>query len=196
LFLWEIGSMQGYTIHAIALLVLLYGLISFHRKRKQKTNLNGVIDIFILNTVVILLIFITGGLYSPLFFLLYFLTFGITFILEPLTVFVFIIGVIALFLPETLKNNAIESYVRLGSLLLICPLGYYFGISFKERNEKQEHLEEMGERAKEAANTIAKDVDEVIKKEEKHINNEEIEKFNEILEETEDLRGESKENEK
>lgn len=156
-------------------------------------DLNGYLDILILNNVVILLVMTTGGLYSPFFFLLYFLAFGITFVFHPLTVFIFILGTMALFLPDTFKNNATESYIRLGSLFLICPLAFYFGQSYKERNEQEEHLEEMAERAKEAANTIAKDVETVIKKEEKHLENDEVEKLNEILVETEDLRGESKE---
>lgn len=193
LFLWEITGYTSYNIQAIALLVLTYGLLSFYRKniKKAKITVNGYSDILILNTVIILLILSTNGLYSPLFFLLYFLSFGITFVFEPLTVFIFILGLILLFLPETFKNNAIESYIRIGSLLLICPLAFYFGQSYKERTEQQEHLEEMAERAKDAADTIAKDVDEVIKKDEKHMDDDELEKLNEILEETEDLRGEA-----
>lgn len=153
---------------------------------------NGTLDIFILNCVIILLIFASGALYSPFYFLIYFLAFGITFIFEPATVFIFALGAIFIFLPQALKNGSIESFVKLGSILIICPLAFFFGQSYKDREKEQADLEEMAERAKEAADTIAHDVEGIVKKDKKKMDRTDFEKLNEILEETEDLRSETK----
>lgn len=193
-FVWEQTGLDTYTIQAVAALVAIYLLLSFIRRKKhQDGNFGGVADIFILNTAIFLLIYTTGNIYSPLYFLLYFLGFGITFIFEPATVFLFTIGAVLIFLPEALKNNSIESYIRIGSLLLISPLAFFFGQEYRDRDRQEAAIEAMAERTKDAADTIAKDVDTVMKEEKSSLKPKAIEKLDEILEESEDLRQESKE---
>lgn len=191
-FIWEQTGLDAYTIQAVAALVLAYLLLSFFRRRKrQDSNFGGVADIFILNTAIFLLIYTTGNLYSPLYFLLYFLGFGITFIFEPATVFLFTIGAGLIFLPEAMKNGAIESFILLGSLLLISPLAFFFGQEYRDRDRQEEAITEMAEREKEAADTIAEDVEAVIKKE-TNLKPEAVEKLDDILEQADDLRSEAK----
>lgn len=194
-FIWAISPLESYTVQALAGLVLAYFAISFvRRKRNPKAErFSSASDIFILNTAIILLITITGNLYSPLFFLLYFLGFGITFIFEPVTVFVFTVGVILVFLPEALKNGSIESYIRIGSVALISPLAYFFGREYKDRDEEEAEIESMKDRSKEAADTIAKDIQKVLEDEKQELPEKDVEKLNEVLEETEELREEAKE---
>ena len=187
--------MDNYTVQALAGLVLAYFAITFFRKKRnpKAESFSSGSDIFILNTAIILLITITGNLYSPLFFLLYFLGFGITFIFEPVTVFVFAIGVILVFLPEALKNGSIESYIRIGSVALISPLAYFFGREYKDRDEEEAEIESMKDRSQEAANTISQDIKKVLEDEKSTLPEKDVEKLNEVLEETEELREESKE---
>src|ERR1700736_3630951 len=113
-FIWEQSFLSGYTIQGLAILVLLYLLLSFIRRKRNPAAeaFGSASDIFILTAAILLLISITGNLYSPLFFLLYFLGFGITFIFEPISVFIFTIGTVLIFLPQALKNGALESYIR------------------------------------------------------------------------------------
>lgn len=197
-FIWEQSSLVNYTVQGLAILVVLYLVLSVIRKKRnpQTEMFSNTSDIFLLTTSILLLINITGNLYSPLFFLLYFLGFGITFIFEPISVFMFTIGTILIFLPQALKNNSIESYIRLGSVILISPLAYFFGQEYNERMKQEEKTKELDERLKDTANTIAKDIETVLKKEEENIKNDDIEKINDILEETEELREESNEEEK
>lgn len=193
-FVWEQTSLDDYTIQAVALLVVLYLGLSFLRKRRQQeANFGGSLDIFILNTAIFLLIYTTGNIYSPLYFLLYFLGFGITFIFEPATVFLFTIGAVLIFLPEAMKNGAIESYIKLGSLLLISPLAFFFGQEYRDRDRQEATIEDMAERGKDAADTISQDVHEVLTEEKAKLEPKTVEKLNDILEETEDLREETKE---
>jgi len=193
-FIWEQTSLADFTVQALAILILIYILTSFIRRKRNPhaEEFSSSSDIYILNTAVLLIISITGNLYSPLFFLLYFLGFGITFIFEPASVFVFALGCIAVFLPEALKNGSIESFLRLGSILLISPLAYFFGREYQDRDKEEKTIEEMAERSKDAADTISRDVEKVLKEEKKVLKNRDVEKLNEILEETETLREEAK----
>ncbi len=194
IFIWEQTLLADFTIQLLGVLVFLYLLLTIiRRKKKQINNFGGMSDIFLLNTALFLLISLTGNLYSPLFFLLYFLGFGITFIFEPAAVFIFTIGAVCIFLPEILKNLALESFLRIGSLVLIAPLAFFFGASYKDRDKEEAQVDALQERTKDAADTIAKDVETVIKDGKDKLGTKDVEKLNEILEESEQLREESKE---
>lgn len=193
-FVWNVSPASDYTIQGLAGLVVVYGIVTLIRRKKHKAteSFGGSSDIFILNTGIFLLVAATGQIYSPFFFLLYFLGFGITFIFEPATVFIYVIGAILVLLPEALKNGSMESFIRIGSIALISPLAFFFGTSYKDRDKMEEGVEEMAERTKDSADTIAKDVEEVIKDEKANLKPEDVDKLNDILEETEELREESK----
>lgn len=195
-FVWEQTSLAGYTVQFLAILVLAYFIFGYIRKKHNPTSepFGNASDIFILTSAILLIINLTGNLYSPLFFLLYFLGFGITFIFEPVSVFIFTIATVLIFLPQALKNNSLESYIRLGSVVLISPLAYFFGMEFNQRVKLDENLEMKNERVKEVADTIEKDVNEVLDKDKGLIDPIVTEKLNEILDETTELHEEAKQN--
>lgn len=196
IFAWEQSPFTDYTVQILAGMVVLYVGTQFIRRKRspEKAYAGGVPDVFALNTAIFLLIYATGQMASWFFFLLYFLGFGITFIFEPATVFIFALGTIAIFLPEVIKNGgSVGTYIQLGSFILISPLPYFFGKEYRDREEQEEAIENLEERSEEAGKTIAKDVEEVLKSEKKNLKEEDVEKLNEILEETEDLRSEKSE---
>jgi len=183
----------SYNVPLLGFLIFIYVLLSLRNKGKGFLTLGGEgpWGIFILNTVILMLIFSTGMLNSALFFLLYFLMFGISFVFEPLTVFVFVLGILFVFLPEALRNDSTINLIKLGGLTLISPLAFFFGQQYQKNDKQQEKVEALEERTKEAADTIAKDLDAVIKDEKQNLAAKDIERLNEVLEETEDLREES-----
>lgn len=193
-FVWTETSLSDYTLQALAVLVIVYILISVIRKKRnpQSSQFGSSSDIFILIISILLLVNYTGNLYSPLFFLLYFLGFGITFIFEPIAVFVFALGAITVFLPQAFKNGSIESFLRIGSIILIAPLAFFFGQQYKDRDKEEEQMEQMRERSKEAGETIEKDVEEVLENE-KNLKPEDKDKLDEVVNEAEDLREEAEE---
>lgn len=194
IFAWEQSPFTDYTVQVLAVMVVLYVGVQFLRRKKnpEKAYGGGVPDVFALNTAIFLLIYATGQMSSWFFFLLYFLGFGITFIFEPATVFVFALGTIAIFIPEVIKNGgSLGTYIQLGSFILISPLPYFFGREYRDREEQESEIENLEERSQEAGTTIAKDVEEVLENEKKNLKEEDVEKLNEILEETEDLRSET-----
>lgn len=193
-FLWQQTVLSGFTVQALGVLVLLYIILAARKKGQGALTLggDGPWGIFILNTLILLLIFATGSISSPIFFLLYFLGFGIAFVFEPPAIFVFIIGVILIFLPDAITGDVTGNFLRVGSLLLISPLAYFFGREYRRSDKDENDMEALQERAKEAADTISQDLEEVIKDEKENLKEKDIEKLNEILEETEDLRLETK----
>jgi hypothetical protein len=193
-FVWQNTPLSGYTVQALAVLVVIYVVISARRKGQGFLTLggDGPWGIFILNTVILLLIFATGSISSGLFFLLYFLCFGIAFVFEPPAIFVFIVGAILVFLPNALQGDTFGNFLKIGSLLLISPLAYFFGREYRKADIQEGDIEALEERTKEAADTISENVEEVIKDEKASLKEEDVKKLNEILEETEDLREESK----
>lgn len=193
-FLWQTASLTDYTVSFLGILIVLYLVLSSRKRGKGFLSMGGEgpWGIFILNTVILLLIFSTGSLNSPLFFLLYFLGFGIAFVFEPVITFVFVIGAILVFAPDAMKTDTVNNLLKIGSLVLISPLAFFFGREYRANDQKQEEIEALEERSKDAADTISKDVEEVIKDEKANLKSEDVDKLNEVLEETEDLRAESK----
>lgn len=192
IFVWQNTVLSQYTIPALGFLIFIFLLTSARKKSLVNIGGNEPLVIFILNSVIFLFIFSTGGFSSTLFFLLYFLCFGIAFVFRPAAVFVFALGAFLVFLPDAVKENVMENMLKIGSLFLIAPLAYFFGREYRKDEIQQSHIEAMDERTKEAADTISKDVEEVLTSEKDKLKSQDVEKLNEILEETEDLREETK----
>lgn len=128
IFIWDKSPLSGYTIQAILLGIIAYGAVTLLvEKRKKKIHIAGSIGIFVLNTASFLVVFATGGFSSPLFFLLYFVSFGIAFALEPVSVFIFSLGAALVFFPSVMTDNVLANSLRLASLILISPLAFLFG---------------------------------------------------------------------
>ncbi|KKR72308.1 MAG: hypothetical protein A3D82_03770 [Candidatus Levybacteria bacterium RIFCSPHIGHO2_02_FULL_40_29] len=189
-FIWQNSEFSKYSIQAVGFLIFIYLLAA--SRNKWKVSVGGDVGIFVLNTIILLLIFQTGGLTSPLFFLLFFILFGIASVMDPRIVFVAVAGWMILFAPSLSEADTLQNIIRVGSLGLVSPLAYLFGKIFKKQENAQENISEMKERTKDAANTISSDIQEVLEKDKEKLESQEVEKLNEILEETQDLRDESK----
>jgi len=188
------SPLSQYIVPILGLLIILYLLVSSRKGGKGFFSMGGEgpWGIFVLNTLVFLLIFSTEGIKSPLFFLLYFLVFGIAFVFEPITIFVFILGSLFILFPQAVAVDTTNNLLKLGSLLLISPLAFFFGREYKKSYKEDEQIEGLKERTKDAADTISKDVEGVLKKEKENLKPDDVEKLNDALEQTADLREESK----
>jgi hypothetical protein len=194
IFIWENTLLAQFTVSLLGLIIAMYLIISSRRKGKGFISIGGgPWGVFLLNTLILLLIFSTGSINSPLFFLLYFLVFGIAFVFDPSVIFVFAIGTILIFMPEVLKTDITNNFLKVGSILLISPLAFFFGNEYRRNDKQSESIEELKERTSEAADTISKDVEGVLNDEKQNMKPKDMDKLNEVLEETEDLRQEAKE---
>ncbi len=133
-------NLSFYTLQLVGLLILIYFLKNSLKQQKPTTtnlsNINKVLDVLILTSVILLLIFSTGGLSSPLFFLTYFLLFGISFLFEPKLSIAYSIIMIVFFGyqsgigPSSSLGESPHNLLRLFSLLLVSPLALFFGQQF------------------------------------------------------------------
>lgn len=179
---WEQTPFNAYTIQILGFLIFLYIIIS-----AKKGGLKGggfapkgeSWTIFILNTIILLFIVSTGGFTSSLFFLLYFVAFGIAFVFEPATVFIFVIGTVLFFIQDALKDDVTRNFIMLGSLALISPLAYFFGKEYRQDEKQEEAMQNVSE-------NIKKDVGEIL--DEDNLNSKEREKLEEVIKETEKLK--------
>src|SRR5207253_2179424 len=116
-------------------------------------------------TVVLLLVISNGGINSTFFYLFYFMAFGIALVFEPPVVFVFSIATIFLFLPDALANDAVARFIKLGSLLLLTPVAYFFGQNFRKEEEQAQYIEKTKGEAKQ----IQQDAQEILVKNRKNL---------------------------
>ncbi len=139
-FVWQQTFLSGYTIQIMIFLVLVYGISSFAgNKRLKQISLSGSMGIFVLNTIVFLFVFSTGGLSSGFFFFLYLALFAIIFVFEPGAIIIFLLGTVLIFLPDALQNDVAGNFVKLGSLLLISPLAFLLAME-RRREDRDTNL--------------------------------------------------------
>jgi hypothetical protein len=119
----------------VAILIILYFLNRFWQKAKFGFTL--AIDGLIFALVSLLLVAETGGLNSPLFFILYILLFGLALLYEPLITAVFAIA-LSLFFYSQINN--LTQLVQIIGLLLIMPIALFFGQQYLKALEEEKKI--------------------------------------------------------
>ncbi len=187
-FIWEKSQFSEYSIPFVGFLIFIFLLISI--KNKQNFNLGGPINFFILNTILLLFIFATGGLNSSLFFLLYFLLFAASFVMDPRSVFIIPISLIIIFWSQIFTGDPTPNIIKLASISILSPLAYLFGSQFKKNSNNEDDKLASSERLSASADEISNDVKEVIESGKGKLDSKQIDKLKEILNEAKDLREE------
>ena len=113
-------SLANYNLQLIAFFVITYFGSRFFIKKPT-------IDMAALSLITFTLVFSTGALSSPLFFLLYFLLFGLSLLFEPISplFLVFLLTILFLVIPESV--DFLHEILQLTSLFMIVPLAVIFG---------------------------------------------------------------------
>ncbi|GDX62395.1 hypothetical protein LBMAG33_7050 [Candidatus Levyibacteriota bacterium] len=76
--------------------------------------------------------------------------------------------------------------MRTGSILLVSPLGFFFGKEYSNQEEKNNIIDNIATKSTNASNIIINDATEIINNE-PSLKKDSIEKINEILDEAESL---------
>lgn len=166
-FVWQLLGLTELTVPIIGLLAFGYLLLSRRAKKADPSAGSGQdrknvatldeMTIAILTALVLVLIVDTGGLSSPVFFLLYFIPFAICFVLLPEAAIVYLAGVALLFLPTSFGADMTNNLIKLGSIVLITPLAYFFGKEYRIVSEHQQHDNETAMRISNEAANVLKD---------------------------------------
>ena len=135
-----------FTIPILGVIIIFSSVYLILKRRKRKGNdlfIGSYPEIASIIICLVLAISITGGIQSNLFFLLYFLLFGIAFLFEPLTIFVFVLGIGAVFLQDALLNDVFNNAIKLGSVLLLSPIAFFFSKELKSREDERRAIDEQ-----------------------------------------------------
>ncbi len=189
-FLWQQTILSQYTVQIIGALIVIYLLIAFKKKHDgSKILFGGSFDIFVLTTIVLFLVVSNGGVLGTFFFFMYILAFCIAVAFEPATVFVLVAASLAFFGQLALTNDPLTNAIKLGSLVILSPLAFYFGRQYRKDEFKEDQMQIQDEETAAAAQSITKDIKEVLEKE--HLKKEDETKLQNALEEAETIQEES-----
>lgn len=126
-FLISISPLSNYGLQIAALTIMIYVGVSFLiRKHILSINLKVALDVLVFSLTISLLVFTTGGFTSPVFFLSYFLLFGVALFSSPATATAITITYSLLFLVAP-KADFWLDLLQMTSLLAITPLSILFG---------------------------------------------------------------------
>lgn len=127
-FFWNRNHLLAdYNLQLVAFLVILYFGYSLACRQAGFLVKKTAIDMAALSLLTFILVFATGSLSSPLFFLLYFLLFGLSLLFEPGSslFLVFLLTILFLIIPA--KQDTLHELLQLASLFAIVPLAVIFG---------------------------------------------------------------------
>jgi len=179
-------SLSSYTPLVLLFLgvaSLCYALLRRKRNRGQEMFIGSGKEIFVILTAILLIVFLTGGIRSPIFFLTYFILFGIAFIFEPIMIVLFLLCLGAVFMPQVLQDDIFGNSLKLGSLIFLTPIAFFFGREYRRR-------EKLQEKVKATTESIIEEAEEILQTKDK---NERLKKAEEIIEEARQLKKETEE---
>lgn len=101
-------------------------------------------------------------------------------------VFLLLVGFLAIFIEPAIQENLFSNLVKLGSLILLSPIAFFFGGEFRRRKQIEKDVDEK-------TAEILEDADELLHSGSK--NEEDVEEINDIIEKSEELRKGIEENE-
>ena len=133
--------------------------------------------LIILLLITLALIFLTGEISSPFFFLLYFLTFAVAFFFNPKIVFVVTGVLIVLLFPSSLRTDLTWNLIMLFSLFLLSPIAFFSGSDYQQKRKAKAIIENMKKKAK----LIERDIQEVLKDNRQTLNKRTAAKLSEAL---------------
>ncbi|KKT88540.1 MAG: hypothetical protein UW88_C0010G0016 [Candidatus Collierbacteria bacterium GW2011_GWD2_45_10] len=110
--------------------MLYFGLKFFSRSVNQKSI--SFPSTIILNTICLLLVFSTGGITSPLFFLLDLLFFALALLFEPIQAVVASLLIVAIFISQHYSSMNTDKIINLFSLILMTPIAVIFSRNYLE----------------------------------------------------------------
>ena len=131
IFFWTQSPLGEYNFQLTAFLAIL---LLVNKKITNNSFAANPINLIIFSAITLLLVSETGGLESPIFFIIYFLLFGTALLSQTPIVLTLTFLIMIFFSPSLVSTNAA---IQLSSLLLITPLAIFFGRQYLQLLDKQ-----------------------------------------------------------
>lgn len=148
----------------LAVLIIMAVIYSVIQRKKTDYNMlfSGKIgEIFFISSIVLLMVEITGGINSQLYFLNYFLLFGLPLITTPMTSVIFAGSLILFYVPDLARGLNTDIMLRIGSILLLLPLSYFITNELMKRQRENSDLKEKAKKIEENAKDLEFEEDDV-----------------------------------
>lgn len=175
-----------YSSYLLALLVIFFTIyISIKKRSKSASELftGSFLEISGIVSITLLIVVLTGSLASPLFFFMFFILFFLAFMSTPFSVWIFLGSLLLFFIPEALNELTSDTFVKMGSLVLIAPIAFFVAKELERRQLLSKRIDtKTDEIIKEA---------EILKETSETNDPSEIEAIDEIIEEAESLKKDS-----
>lgn len=140
-FFWHNNpGLSPYSLQLIAVLVILFFLT--YNKNKYRNITNSII----ITEIVLLLVLGSGGLTSPLFFILDFLLFTLSLLILPSLGFILGLALTLLFLlnSPTLDTQTLANLI---SLLLMAPVSRFIGTQYERLLTAQKQIKALSDQS-------------------------------------------------
>ncbi len=135
--LWTLTPILNlYNLQLTGVLTLVYFTFKNHFRFPS---------VLILNTICLLLIFSTGGLSSPLFFLLDLLLIALALLFEPKQAVIASFLIVSLFLIQNYSTLDTSKIINLLSLILMTPVAVIFSKNYLENLQNQGRIQFLEE---------------------------------------------------
>lgn len=102
---------------------------------------------------------------------------------EPAVIFVMLACILLLFGQEAITGDIYSNMLKMGSLVLLAPLAFFFGNEYKRREKLEEQIAAE-------ANQIAQVADDLLHEEGSKLDRSGVKKVNEILEKAGEIKEE------
>jgi len=142
-FIFPKTNLAGYDLQITAFLFIILYLVKKFFIAKNPTS--RLIESVIFTLVIIGIVTTTGNTDSPFFFLIYFLLFSLSLLLEPIISITTTVTLIAFFLITLPENQSIKNLLPVLSLAFITPFAMFLGqehIRSEKLKMKNEKLQE------------------------------------------------------
>lgn len=133
-FLFPKSRLADYEIEIIAALFIL-----FYIKKRFLPKIQGsyrgesrLLESVVFTLVILIVINTTGGVSSTYFFLIYFLLFSLSMILEPLISLIVSLSLVIFFVMDTAQYAGINHYITILSLVFLTPFAIFLGKEYLE----------------------------------------------------------------
>lgn len=156
-FLVQLSEVSTYSSYLLAFLIIfsiIYITVQKRSKSASQLFTGSAIEFFSITAIIVFIVAITQGLNSPLFFFLYFLPFLLAFMGESAVIWVFLGGILLYFLPEASRTMDTNTFIKLGSILLITPLAYFVAKELERRQLLNRQIESTAEDIKQRAQVL------------------------------------------
>jgi len=147
-FIWTRNpSLSPFNLQATGLLILFYFVTRFVTGKPAESagmpaesagktkGAQNTLDAIIFTTITFLIVITTGGVHSPVFFLLYFLLFALSLLFEPTQSIILSLLLIAIFGYDLLHGFDNLALINLITLFLTTPIAMIFGKKYLQTLE-------------------------------------------------------------